>query len=88
VQPVTPEIAAQLELPRATKGVVVTDLDPAGVAADSGLQEGDVIQKVGSTPVASGADLRAALEAQGTRPALVLVNRHGTTLFFTLRANG
>jgi Do/DeqQ family serine protease len=88
VQPLTPEIAAQLDLPRATKGVVVTDLDPAGVAADSGLQEGDVIQKVGSTPVASGAELRAALDAQGTRPALVLVNRHGTTLFFTLRANG
>jgi Do/DeqQ family serine protease len=88
VQPVTPEIAAELDLPRATKGVVVTDLDPSGIAADSGFQEGDVIVRVGSTDVRSGADLRAALDAQGSRPALVLVNRHGTTLFFTLKANG
>ena len=30
VEPVTPEIAAQLELPKDTKGVVISDLDPLG----------------------------------------------------------
>jgi S1-C subfamily serine protease len=88
VQPVTPEMAAQLDLSRGTKGLVVTDLDPSGIAADSGLQEGDIIQRVGSTAVSSVAELRAALDGAGTRPALVLVQRHGTSLFFTLRANG
>ena len=87
VEPVTPDIAAQLELPRETNGVVVTNVDPSGIAADSGLQEGDVIERVGSTAVQSVSELREAFDAQGSRPALVLVNRHGTTLFFTLRAN-
>jgi S1-C subfamily serine protease len=88
VQPLTPDLASELELPRAARGVVVADLDPSGIAAASGLQEGDVIVRVGKTDVASADELRAALDAHGTRPALVLVNRHGTTLFFTLRANG
>jgi serine protease Do len=86
VQPFTPDLASELEVPRSTKGVVIADLDPSGIAASSGLQEGDVIVRVGSTDVTAAEDLRAALDAQGSRPALVLVNRHGTTLFFTLRA--
>jgi Do/DeqQ family serine protease len=87
VQPLTPDLAAELEVPRTTRGLVVADLDPSGVAAGAGLQEGDVIVRVGKTDVASAEELRSALDAHGTRPALVLVNRHGTTLFFTLRAD-
>lgn len=85
VQPFTPDMAAELQVPRSTTGVVISDLDPSGIAAGSGLQEGDVIVRVGRTSVSSAEQLRAALDAHGSRPALVLVNRHGTTLFFTLR---
>ena len=46
VQPLTPDVADHLGLAGSTQGVLVADLDPAGVAADSGLQEGDVIVKV------------------------------------------
>jgi Do/DeqQ family serine protease len=85
VEPLTPETARELELPRATKGVVVTDVDPAGAAADSGLQQGDVIEQVNGTAVSSVEELRGALDAGGSKPALLLVTRDGTSLFFTLR---
>ena len=50
VQPLTPELADEAACPALTQGVIVTDLDPEGIAADSGLQEGDVIVKVNGRP--------------------------------------
>ncbi|MDR3464653.1 MAG: Do family serine endopeptidase [Xanthobacteraceae bacterium] len=42
-------------------GVVVTSVDPSGVAADRGVKEGDVILEVAGKSVASPADVREAL---------------------------
>ncbi|HYT66921.1 MAG TPA: DegQ family serine endoprotease [Vicinamibacterales bacterium] len=67
-------------------GVVITDLDPAGIAAESGLRPGDVIQKVDGRNVRSAADLKSALDRKDGKPTLLLVNRKGTTIFVTLRA--
>jgi Do/DeqQ family serine protease len=86
VQPVTPELAERLDLPRQTRGVVITDLDPTGQAASAGLREGDVIQQVNGKPVASGDELRAGLEAANDRPAVLLVDRQGATIFVPVRA--
>jgi serine protease Do len=86
VEPVTPEIAAQLELPKDTKGVVIADLDPSGAAASAGLREGDVIQQVNGKPVRSGEELKAGLEAAGDRPAVLLITREGQSSFVPLRA--
>ena len=54
VEPLTPEIARQLELDRDTRGVVITGVDPSGAAASAGLREGDVIQQVNGKPVQHG----------------------------------
>lgn len=86
VEPVTPEIAAQLELPRDTKGVVISDLDPSGAAAGAGLKEGDVIQQVNGKTVRSGEELKAGLDASTNRPAVLLVTRDKASLFVPLRA--
>ena len=51
VEPLTPEIARQLELDRNTRGVVIADVDPSGAAASAGLREGDVIQQVNGKSV-------------------------------------
>ena len=67
-------------------GVVITDLDPSGIAAESGLQPGDVIQKVDGRAVRSVSDLRSALDRKDGKPSLLLVNRKGTTIFLTLRS--
>jgi serine protease Do len=67
-------------------GVVVAQLDPNGVAAESGLHEGDVIRKVDGKTVKSAADVKTALNRTDARPSLLVVERDGRSLFLTLRA--
>jgi Do/DeqQ family serine protease len=83
VAPLTPELAGPLGT-GVESGVVVAEVDPAGPAAAAGIQRGDVILEVDRRPVASPDSLQAALDAAGERPALLLVDRRGTTLFLTL----
>ena len=59
-------------------------LDPSGLAAESGLQQGDVIEKVNGKPVKTAEELRTALDRPDGKASLVLVNRDGTSLFLTL----
>ncbi len=86
VQPLTPELAARLELDRDAKGVVITNLDPAGAAASAGLREGDVIQQVNGKSVDDAEDVRDALNGNGGKPSVLLVARGATTIFIPLRA--
>jgi Do/DeqQ family serine protease len=86
VQPMSPAIAQQLNLPPDTQGVVVTNVDPSGPGADAGIQQGDVIEQVNREPVKSAADIQSALAKSQGRPALVLINRGGQTLFVSVGA--
>jgi Do/DeqQ family serine protease len=86
LQSLTPEIAAQLELPRNATGVVITEVDPTGRAASAGLREGDVIQQVNGRAVKTPSDVKSALEASTDRPAVLLVARDGRSVFVPLRA--
>ncbi|HZH33111.1 MAG TPA: DegQ family serine endoprotease [Pyrinomonadaceae bacterium] len=85
VQPITPDLARELELQPGTQGVAVADVDPNGPAADAGIQRGDVIVQANRQPVRSSGDLTSAIGRTGTRPALLLVNRRGNTIFLTVR---
>jgi Do/DeqQ family serine protease len=84
VQPLTPALARQLGVSANIEGLVVTEIDPSGPAADSGIQRGDIIEQVNQQPVGSVADLRAAVGRAGDRPLLLLVNHRGTTIFVTI----
>jgi Do/DeqQ family serine protease len=86
VQPLTPELAERLGVGAETRGVAVNAVDPSGPAASAGIRQGDVIEEVNRKPVRSAEELRAALKASGTRPALVLVNRRGDSLYLTVSA--
>jgi len=77
---VTDQAAQQLGLPADTKGVVVTGISPSSPVADSGLQEGDIIQEVNHQTVANVKDFDRAIQRAGKNP-LLLVNRQGHTLF-------
>ena len=77
---VTEDAIQQLGLPANTKGVVVTGIDPASPVADSGLQQGDVIQEVNHQPVMNVNQFDHAIQKAGKDP-LLLVDRQGNTLF-------
>jgi Do/DeqQ family serine protease len=85
VRPVSPEDAQELGLD-AAKGLLVAQVDPEGPAAAAGIEPGDVIREVNRKPVADAESLRAAVKASGERPALVLVERRGASLFLALEA--
>jgi len=72
---------------KGSKGLVITDVNPDSRAADAGLQEGDVILEVNRQPVQSVDELRAAVKKTTDRPLLVLVQREGHDLFFTVKPN-
>jgi serine protease Do len=75
-------IGRQLNIPSSTKGVVVTDIDPASKMADSGLQKGDVIQEVNHQAVTNVPEFQSVMRKAGSEP-LLLVSRDGRTLFIT-----
>jgi Do/DeqQ family serine protease len=84
LEPLTPQIARELQVKDHREGLVITDLDPDGAAAAAGLQEGDVIVQVNGKDVTSGSELKAALAQSTDRPALLLVSRKGADAFVTL----
>jgi serine protease Do len=86
VQPLTPDLAEQVGVPRGTQGLLVAGVDPAGIAADSQLAEGDVIERVDGKTVTTVDQLKSALDRNDGKPSLLLVHRKDATIFLTLRA--
>ncbi|MDO5370916.1 DegQ family serine endoprotease [Paracoccus sp. (in: a-proteobacteria)] len=85
--PMTPELAARMQMPEGTSGLVVQDIDAASDASAKGLRTGDLIVEAGQQPVASVADLNARItEAReaGRQSVLVLIRREGEPRFVAL----
>jgi serine protease Do len=81
---ITPDIARQLRLEN-PRGAVVVDVDPNSPAARAGLNEGDVILRVGRTAVANAAEAQrelAKVPSGGT--AFLRVLRDGQETFVTV----
>jgi serine protease Do len=83
VENATARTARQLGLPANAAGVVVTNVDPASKAADSGLKRGDVIQEVNHQPVRNTADFESAMR-NAKDATLLLVNRQGNTMYLAV----
>ncbi|HXS97565.1 MAG TPA: DegQ family serine endoprotease [Candidatus Limnocylindrales bacterium] len=83
VENVNARDARQLGIPANTPGVVVTGIDPNSAAADSGLQEGDVIMEVNRKPVNNAQEFEHAVRNSKDQ-ALLLVNRQGQTMYITV----
>jgi serine protease Do len=84
LQPVTPQIAKQLGLDSDSEGMVVTEVDPNGPAAEAGIDRGDVILEINKKAVNSIADVKSALEGAKDRPILLLISRKGQTIYVTV----
>jgi serine protease Do len=86
---ITPELAQQFHLESA-KGVVIQRVAPDSAAAEAGLQAGDVVVEVNHDKVAAVADFVAKAKAAqaGKKPALLLIQRGGATLYTVIKPGG
>ncbi|HEY6359453.1 MAG TPA: Do family serine endopeptidase [Vicinamibacterales bacterium] len=82
LSPITPQIAQRLRLDANTRGAVVVEVEPQSPAARAGIQPGDVILRVGQTPVGNHTEASrelARVPAGGT--AFLRVLRNGQETF-------
>ncbi|MDO5622321.1 MAG: DegQ family serine endoprotease [Paracoccus sp. (in: a-proteobacteria)] len=85
--PLTPDQAEQMNLPRDASGLLVQDVDAAGVAAERGLTAGDVVTEVNQQPVTAVSELRdviAAARDAGRKSVLLMIRRGGEPRFLAL----
>ena len=70
-----------------SEGVVVTEIDPDGVASEHGLKSGDVILEVGGAKVATATDVRKAVgdaKKNGKHAVLMRVKSDDMTKFIAI----
>ena len=84
IAPLTAELAAQLGISAAMRGVVVAGVGDGTPAQQAGIRTGDVVERVGQTPVTTPDALKSAVtgilsrEAVGDKSVALFVNRRGT----------
>jgi serine protease Do len=86
LEPLTPELAARLQIPTDTKGLIISNIDPNGSAA-AGLNRGDVIMEINRQPVETIEDARKILDGAGDKTLVMLVSRRGQTTYLTVKPN-
>ena len=87
LQPLTPEMAKQLNISAEIDGLVVTEVDPNGAAAEIGISRGDVITEINKKSVTTIEDVQSALEKSGDKPILLLISSKGRTVYLTIKPN-
>jgi Do/DeqQ family serine protease len=84
LEPLSGNTARQLGIDAKGGGLVVTDVDPTGPAAEAGIDQGDVILEINRKAVNNVADAKAAIDASAGKPVLILMSRRGQTLYVTV----
>lgn len=78
VSSLTQQMAQRLQIPAGLKGVLVTNVTPAGPAYDAGIPRGSVITRVGHTNTPTVSAFEAAIKAlKPGEAAVMLVNVPG-----------
>ena len=88
LEPLTSDMRDQLNLKPSTQGVVVGQVTEGSRADESGIQAGDVIERVAGTPVSTPAQVADAIHAaeRAKKDALtLLVMRGGVTSYLGLQ---
>jgi serine protease Do len=90
VSPINDEARERYDLGPDAKGVVVTEVNPSGVAAEKGIHAGDVIVEVSQEAVKSPSDLAAKIDAarkSGRKSVLLLVQGDSGLHFVPLKVD-
>jgi S1-C subfamily serine protease len=67
-------------------GVLITDLDPEGMAADAGIRRGDIIVSVNQKKISNLGDyVRAMKEADRKGSAAILIRRGEANIYFAFK---
>jgi len=81
------QIREQLGLPEDLHGVVIKNVRSEGPASGAGLQQGDVVMKVGGVAVNSIDEFQKAIESQSLDQGIRLHVRRGKLAFFAVLKN-
>jgi len=84
VETLTPELAQQLGVPAATRGVVVEEVDPSSSAAET-VGHGTVIVGVNRQPVSNAQDFKRLMSDAKGKAVLLTINRNGSSGFIVLQ---
>jgi serine protease Do len=82
VSDITPDLISKYQLDRDQKGVVITGVLPNSVAAESGMREGDVIQKVNRKEIESLQEFNKELAQLKPGENVLLYLKRGEGNFF------
>jgi serine protease Do len=86
--PLSQDTREQLGLGPSAHGVVVAKVQPGSRADESGIQSGDLIQRIGNEPVSTPSELVRQIhqaEHENKEAVPVLVTRNGTTYYLALQ---
>ena len=87
------ELRKKYEIPNEVKGVLITEVNPNGSAAEKNLEAGDVIVEVNQDAVTTAGDVAVKIDEAvkaGKDSVLLLVNRSGDRRFVvvSVKQNG
>jgi serine protease Do len=88
LEPLTPDVRGQLNLPSDASGVVVGEVTPGSPAEESGVQAGDVIVRVANNQVRTPEQVVNAIQTaqqQKKQAVALLVMRDGETSYLGLQ---
>jgi serine protease Do len=91
VSSLTDELRAKFKTDEKVKGAIITEVAKEGLAADKGIEAGDVVLEAGGKPVETSADVSTALESatkENKSSMLLLIakaGKAGETRFIALK---
>ncbi len=86
VENLTPELIRRLNLPGATRGVVITEVADESNAAAAGIRRGDVIEEINRQPVSNINEFNAALQKANKKSVLLRVRNQQGARFVVVQA--
>jgi serine protease Do len=82
VQNLTPEIIGRFGFDQNETGVIISEIQPGGLAAEAGLQAGDLVKEVNKQKVQNVRDYTQALQKMKKNETLLLLVKRGQNTFY------